>query len=362
MTERILTFTTKEGELKSYPEGLYFHMPFAEYLDLQCLSSSMIKNLLISPTDGWAGSWLNPLREDLQSERKHYEEGKAYHVRILEGKDAFYKQYASDFEDDQDPAMIRGGKEITAALKACGAKSSFDTVYDGALRLKDADPKVRILAIEERAHQDKFPGRKFLPASLVRYIEYAARLIECDPKINHYFIGGHPEVSVLWFDEDYQVWFKARYDYLKVGPAGDLKTFANIMEQNLDRAIKNTMAARRYFIQAALYLNGNDVGKRLAQEGKVFGYTGEARWLEAYSKTPCDRFNWVFQKKGIAPVARGGYITKGSEIHKNGIGKVAEAVETYRRNLEAFGQDMWITSEEPIHFDNSELPSYSENL
>lgn len=346
---------------KCYPEGIHFNMSFDDYLAIPCLSSSGIKNLLISPTDFWANSWMNPLREDLQLKKKHYEDGKAYHKRILEGSIAFYQQYAPDYEDDGG-SMLRTGKEITAALKACGAKSSFDTVLEGAFRLHDADRGARIMALEEDHHRRQYPDREFLAAKLIRYIEYSSRLIECDPQINTYFIGGHPEVTILWYDDDYGAWFKIRFDYLKVGPGCDLKTFANIMEMNLDRAVKNTMASRRYFIQAALYLNGNDRGKEFARDGKVFGFTGEPRWLDAYAKTPCDRFNWVFQKKGIAPVAIGGYITKGSGLHQNGIGKVAEAVETYRKNMETFGTDMWITSTPPIHFDHNEMPAYTENL
>ena len=360
---RPTAITFGEGTtMKTYPEGIYFNMPFDEYLEIPCLSSSGIKNLLISPTDFWANSWMNPLREDLETAKKHYEEGKAYHKRILEGREAFYAQYAPAYEDDGDPLMVRTGKDITAALKACGAKSSFDNVLEGAIRLQDADPKARIMAIEDADHKAQYPNREFLSAKLIRYIEYSTRMIECDPKINTFFIGGHPEVTIIWYDEDYGQWFKIRFDYLKVGPGCDLKTFANIMEQNIDRAIKNTMASRRYFIQAALYLNGNDVGKRFAASGKVFGFDGDPKWLETYAKTPCDRFNWVFQKKGIAPLARGGYITKDSGLHKMGISRVAEAVETYRKNLEAFGTEMWITSEPLIHFNSDELPTYSENM
>ncbi len=359
-TPQALTFG--EGDhMRTYQEGIHFNLSFEDYLAIPCLSSSGIKNLLISPTDFWANSPMNPLREDLQKKKQAYEDGKAYHVRILEGKEAFYAQYAPDWEDDGDPRMLRTGTEISAALKACGAKVS-GTVGECAERLRDADPTARIKHIEAGAHKAKHPDRQFISASLIRYIEYAARLIECDPKINQYFIGGHPEVTILWYDEDYEAWFKIRYDYLKVGPASDLKTFANIMEVNLERAVKNAMWGRRYFIQSALYLNGNDHGKRFAAAGKVFGYTGEQRWLETYAKTPCDRFNWVFQKKGIAPVAVGGYITKGSGLHKEGISRVAEAVETYKRNLEAFGTDMWITSLDPIHFDHNEMPTYAENL
>jgi hypothetical protein len=359
---RPTALTFGEGpNMRTYEEGVYFNMSFEDYLAIPCLSSSGIKNLLVSPTDFWANSWMNPLREDLQTEKQHYEDGKAYHKRILEGREAFYAHYAPAYEDDGDPKMLRTGKDIEAALKGCGAKIS-GTVMEQAIRLKDADPAARIMHIENAAHKAQYKDRDFISAKLIRYIEYSARLIECDPKINTFFIGGHPEVTILWYDDDYGAWFKIRFDYLKVGPGCDLKTFANIMDIEIQRAVKSAMWGRRYFIQAALYLNGNDVGKRFVAEGKVFGYTGEDRWLKTYSATPCDRFNWVFQKKGTAPVAVGGYITKGSGLHKVGIERVAEAVETYRRNTETFGTDMWITSLEPIHFDHNEMPVYTENL
>lgn len=359
---RPTALTWGEGpNMKTIQEGIYFNMPFDEYLAIPCLSSSGIKNLLISPDDFWSNSWMNPDREDLTVAKQHYEEGKAYHKRILEGKEAFYAQYAPAWEDDGDVAILRTGKEIEAALRACGAKIS-GTVGEQAMRLRDADPKVRIKHIEVLDHNAQYKDREFISAKLIRYIEYSTRRIECDPETKTFFIGGHSEVSIIWYDEDYQTWFKIRFDYLKVGPGCDLKTFANIMDQNLDRAVKNTMWGRRYFIQAALYLNGNDYGKQFAASGKVFGYTGDPRWIDVYAKTPCDRFNWVFQKKGIAPVAVPGYITKGSGLHRVGIERVAEAVETYRRCMETFGTGQWLASIKPIHFDHNEMPTYTENL
>lgn len=354
--------TVGEGPtMKTYQEGIYFNMPFEEYLQLPCLSSSGIKNLLISPTDFWANSWMNPLREDLTEEKKHYEDGKAYHKRILEGKEAFYLQYAPDYEDDGGD-MIRTGKEITAALRACGAKITYDNVLEGAQRLKDATPSARIMCLEEHEHRQKFKDRQFISAKLIRYIEYSSRMIECDPRINTFFIGGHPEITILWYDDDYQAWFKIRFDYLKVGPGCDLKTFANPLEQNIDIAIDKAIAGRRYFIQAALYLMGNDIAKGFAADGRVFGFTGDPKWLETYARTPCDRFNFVFQKKGIAPLARGRYITKEGSFYRNGVSKIVEAVDTYHRSLNTFGTDMWLTSVEPTECDSNAMPAYSEYL
>lgn len=362
MTDRVLTFTNKNGELESYKEGIYFSLPFEKYLDIQCLSSSGIKNLLISPTDFWSRSHMNPLGGEWDQESQAKIEGRAYHKRILEGSEEFYRVYAPKYEDDGDPKMIRTIDDMAAHLKKIGLPASFKKKSEGAGRIISADPTARIMYLEEEAHKAKYPDREFISAKTIRYMEFAARLIESDPQINTYFIGGHPEVAVIWYDDDYGAWFKVRFDYLKVGPAGDFKTFANIMEKQIHKAVYNAMASRRYNIQAALYLVGNDVGKRLAGEGKVFGYKGDPKWLEAYSKTPCEEFRYIFQQKGISPVAIGGRLLKNSKIYQDGISKVAEAVETYRKFTEQFGTDMWITSTTPILFDHSELPSYSEDL
>lgn len=360
---RPTALTFGEGpNLKVYQEGIYFNMPFEEYLEIQCLSSSGIKNLLVCETDFWAKSWMNPLGGEYDQETTARLEGRAYHKRILEGSAAFYQAYAADYEDDGDPKMIRSSDDITAAFKIRGFPSSFKNKKEGAGRLISLDPTARIMCLEEAAHQAQYPGREFLSAKLIRYMEFAARLIECDPNINQYFIGGHPEVSVIWYDDDYGAWFKVRFDYLKVGPACDFKTFANIMGKQLEKAVYHAMASHRYNIQAALYLIGNDVGKRLAGAGKVFGYTGDPKWLETYAKTPCEEFRYVFQQKGISPVALGGRLLKNSKIYQDGVSKVAEAVERYRKSMETFGTGMWITSRTPMIFDHSELPSYSEDL
>lgn len=358
---KALTFG--EGvDMKTYEEGIYFNMPFEEYLGIQCLSSSGIKNLLISPTDFWARSYMNPLGGEWDQESQAKIEGRAYHKRILEGKEEFYRVYAPSYEDDGDPKMIRTSDDIKDALAKCGVPVSFKSKADGAARLLGTDPTARIMCLEERAHEAKHPGKEFISAKTVRYMEFAARLIECDPQINTYFIGGHSEVSVIWYDDDYGVWFKIRLDYLKVGPACDFKTFANIMEKSINKAVYNAMASRRYNIQAALYLIGNDVGKRFAAAGKVIGYKGDPKWLDLYADTSCEEFRYVFQQKGISPVAIGGRLLKNSKIYQDGVSKVAEAVETYRKFTEQFGTEMWITSTTPIMFDHSELPSYSEDL
>ena len=102
--------------------GVYFNMSFDEYRAIKCLNASGIKELNISETDFWARSWMNPEADRIDDDTRAKIEGRAYHKRILEGKEAFYKEYALAYEDSGDSMILRGNAEMKTALERIGIK------------------------------------------------------------------------------------------------------------------------------------------------------------------------------------------------------------------------------------------------
>jgi len=102
------------------PVGVYFNMSFDEYLKIPCLNASGIKELNISETDFWSRSWMNPDYDDIDDDSKAKIEGRAYHKRILEGRERFFSEYALEYEDDGNPMVLRSAKEIKEKLDRIG--------------------------------------------------------------------------------------------------------------------------------------------------------------------------------------------------------------------------------------------------
>ena len=90
--------------------GIYFGLSIEEYLKIERLSKSGIKQILISPADFWADSWLNPQPKKLTPDQEKRQAmarllGKAYHTARLEPH-LFHQQYAreisqADFADHE---------------------------------------------------------------------------------------------------------------------------------------------------------------------------------------------------------------------------------------------------------------------
>lgn len=341
--------------------GIYFNMPFDEYLSIPCLNASGIKELNISETDFWARSWMNPDRDDIDEDSKAKIEGRAYHKRILEGKDAFYQEYALEYEDDGDPDILRGNDGMKKALTEMGIKglSGKDAASLDALCQKYL-PQYRTLYGLKKAHEEAANGREMISPKLMRHIEFTAKMVELHPDTKDYFIGGYPEVTIIF--EAFGTTFKIRFDYLKVWEAIDLKTFANQFRSALPIAVRKAFANHKYHIQGTLYLIGLEAAKRYANMGKVYGDAPTKEWLKMFSENPCNEMKYCFIQKGIAPAVIPIVFTKEDKGYQMGLEVISNGVERYKNALNAYGTDYWVSSirEENFHYDES--PSWINDI
>jgi hypothetical protein len=338
-----------------FEPGIHFGLPDEEYHSVPALSNSGIKNLRISTLDFWARSWMNPDKEVETSE--FMEMGKAYHARIVEGREAFLSRYAPMLDVGEYPEAIRTADELRAALADADPKAKKGgTKAELAARLLALRPDAVIWETLEKEHANFHAGKTLLPGKLLARIELAAAMIEKHPVLSKAFSGGHPEVSIFWKDETSGVPMKARLDYLKLGAVVDLKTFSNPQGKPIDKAVAWSIAAGRYHVQVAVYQEAVRAAKGLVLSGAVHG-TVDGGWLQHLATARQPTFLFVFQQTGIAPVARG-YVFPHHLTYDIGVLTMREAQRQFAECVARFGTDPWIDTAEIQTIEDSELPAF----
>jgi hypothetical protein len=337
------------------PDGVYYALPFEDYLAQPRLSASGIKDLGVHPLHFWAHSWMNAERE-AEEDSSFQELGTAYHKRVIEGRAAFEAAYAPYLDEADFPDALRTADDIKQAMRDRGVKPLTGKKDDLIERLLAADPAVQVWDEIVANYRAENPGRRFLSRKALASIEIRARMIEAHPDLSKAFSGGLPEVTVLWTDEETGVPMKARIDYLKARAIVDLKTFSNPMNKPIDRAIIGEIAARRYFIQAALYLDAGNIAAAFIADGRVHDAPHDP---EAPKRIKgADReFLFVFQATGPAPIAKG--VLLPSMIRDFGRGHVRAGIHTFAEHLKHYGSDPWVAPEPIRTPDSTEFPAWT---
>ena len=68
----------------------------------------------------------------------------------------------------------------------------------------------KIYDVEKANYEELHDGKEFLSPDLISKIEISAAMIEKNPELNKCFVGGYPEVTVLWTEDG--VKFKSRFE------------------------------------------------------------------------------------------------------------------------------------------------------
>ena len=343
-------------------DGIYFNMPFEEYLAIPALSASGIKKLCISSMDFWAESWMNPNRPE-RKEAKHFLDGSAYHARILEGAEVFNSLYAPEFDGSEYPDALkstddlkdwlRHAKSMGEDVKLTGNKSFLIE------QIHAIDSDVEIFDALKQGYFEAWAGYEFIDRETMAQIELAAAMIENHPELSKCFQGGYPEVTILWHDSDTGVRMKARIDFLKPRAIVDLKTFANKSGKPIDRAIYTDIAANNYHIQAALYYKAVELAREFVKDGKVYrgGCSVADVWLQSFVETQESHFVFVYQQKGIAPVSRGKIFPK-SMIYDCATYQIRDAIERFVDCQKTYGSMPWVDVQPIEGLDDTGFPAW----
>jgi hypothetical protein len=362
--------------------GIYFGMPADVYHAIPALSSTGLKNLLISAPDFYFNSWLNPLRDEdnEDGESKEWQKfGEASHIRNLEGKTVFDKLYCVEF------LAPEGCLESTADLKGWVSSRGLDMKGLNSSKwikqqwidfVVSIDPNVCIYDIEKDKYWRETGGKIQLSEKELRRIQIAAAMIEKHPELRHAFTGGYPEVTVIWIEECINpitgkielIWFKARFDYLKPRAIVDLKTFTNKRHKPIDMAIHETMAAMKYHIQVGLYTRAAEWASSFARVGitttySVERYGPDQEFLKFLGENVSghDFFN-VWQKKGGAPLARGKKFPRGLNMMACAMGSIDMAVSLYQKYLTEFGDGVWVDKSSITDYEDALFPVYATEI
>ena len=320
---------------------------------LPCRPAALRTCSSLARISGIGRFWLNPDYVDEDSEAKMI--GRAYHKRILEGREAFYAAYAETFSAPS--YALKTIEDMTEALaKVAITLPSKAKKADYLAAVRTNCPDDLVFDDLREQHDARHEGKEFLSHDLIAKIETAAKMIEAHPEISKCFSGGYPEVTVLWTEDDIR--FKARFDYLKPKAIVDLKTFGNFMNKPIDNAIYSSMASGKYHIQAAFYMRAF---KAAQAEAKPADFRGPDDWLLQFTDCEEPGFYFCFQQKGVAPLARAKKFTRGS-LWSCGEVAIEEAIKRFRDNLKQFGDLPWVDTTPIQDFEDGHFPAYTTEL
>lgn len=374
------------------PPGIYFGMPEEEYHALPALSSHGIKHLASSPMLFWArASWLSAKRHKAEAERaleerQHQVVGKAYHCRIMEGRDEFDRRFAIDLSEEECADALVHTDQIKAAITGAGEKPVAkvpDQLPDNGgeymrtakkadwiAQLLDIDPAAKILDVMQERHRAAHQGKNFISREAFEQIEIAAKMIDDDPEVRHAFRDGYPEVVLIWTCPRTGVPMKARVDYLKLRAIVDLKSIANQRERSLEQAIRFEIASYHYNIQPSVYAEGVEIVRRLVKEvGRraihLHNQSGDdaiAEWTLKWAAQTDLEWLWVFQQKGDAPVTRGVFYPLAGTTRMVTDEIVRQQKRRFRQFSETFGTDPWVDVRPIYDLADEDLPASATEI
>lgn len=356
---------TRIPALGALEDGIYFDLPFEEYLAERRFSFHLGKDALISPLTCWANH-IDPTREDKDTTATKL--GRAFHARVLEGEAVFKELFAIKPENDGE--YLDGGDELRARCAELDLKKS-GSIAEMCARILEKDPDAKLWHVVMEAWKEENKGKDVLTAEQWRNIEVPARTIHAHPEMENAFRGGYPEVSIMYTDPESGVQCKNRIDYLKVKSIIELKTFSNQSGLPISKAIARTLTGRKYHMQARMELAAVDHARRFAAKGRVMGDV-DPEWLKAFTETAEHKLIWVFVQQGRVPEIRirrfERYVAGASEgatenlLWTHGWDCAQLAMRTYRECLEFYSDDPsvpWISPEPMRAFADEEFGAWS---
>lgn len=200
-------------------DGIYLNMPEDTYHALPFLSASACKDMYISE-----GQFLANFSGDVKKESDALTKGSAYHKYLLEGAEAFNKDYA--VKPSGMSFATKAGKEWRE--NNIGKKVISSDVFDEILKRS-----------EDLA------------------------------TIEHPIKNGLSEVSVIWTEMygGVEVRCKARIDYMSPSHVFDLKTFCPIKRQPMAQYVNSLAGYDLHIMQVIFY----ERALRKAKDLPIFG-------------------------------------------------------------------------------------------
>lgn len=292
--------------------GIYFDMPLEDYLEIERLSKSGIKQILISPADFWADSWLNPEPEKLTPEQERRRAlarllGKAYHTARLEPW-RFEEDYCreiskADFAEAE--GFLSNATEIEAALADLGqAKRSKDDggVLGQAQRLAAAGYPHPIWHIEQAKWEAEREDRIALAAEDWDQIIIDMARMRSVQEVDQALSNGYAEVVILYDCPDTGLPMKSRLDWLRADGWVEFKSFANPNGKELEHCLIDAVKYSRYYIDVILYHEAVEAIRLQGLQPQLDASGGQRELIAQIQLSPDPLpHRIIFQQKGRAP-------------------------------------------------------------
>lgn len=351
------------GNLAELSDGIYYNMPDETYHAIPRLSASGVKNLLVSPMTFYSRSWMN---KDRVNEGKHFDIGKAYHARILEGRAAFEQRFAFDLDPAEYTGVLAKSDDYKEWIRkyndATGEKVKLSgTNAELIERIHEINPDVPIWEVINREYRAQHPGKTLLSREWANIIERDAAFIEKHPTISACFKGGEPEVTILWTHnveakdgsgEMIAVRMKTRVDRLKAEAIIDFKTYTNTLDKTLTRALAGEVATRRYHIQAAVYYRAIDFAVQKGWIPRCAGAGDEALNPDDDGR----KFVFVFQCKGDDPTPHARVMSRQLQWIDLAMREFDNAALTYDAYMKSHGSEPWMVNTGLEYFADEDFP------
>lgn len=294
-------------------DGIYFDMSFADYLAAPAFGSGLLYDVLVDPLLCWSRSWMNGDKPEEET-KDHLIYGQAFHCRILEGADEFEARfYVAPVKDDY-PDLLVTDADVKKALEEFEEKPRTGNKDVRVAQLRELWPDAPIWdEIVAEAARDA-GDRQAIKGDWAKKFELSAQMIEQNPALLPLVSEGYSEVSLFWHCPLTGIPKKARMDKLQLAGIVDVKTFANMQERSLRRAIPKAISDNGYPFQMMHYLEGAAVVRsivRAAGEDAIgsnphttlLPQMDERRdWCKQWAAAEVpDTWTWLFIQKGDAP-------------------------------------------------------------
>lgn len=305
--------TTPEASTE-LADGVYFDRTDEQYHKIERYSASGIKSTLVSIPTFWAGSWMNPDKEDREDDTLARQLGRAYHAAIFE-PETLADRFAGAPDLSQYENLLTSDAAVCAELKALGQtqKKAGESAVMRAFRLKDLEPKFNFASIILGEWREGLDQQVEIAPQYWNQIQEDLQRIADNPEIYDLVTGGFSEVTILWTCPDSGIKMKARIDKLKKDCFVDLKSFANALRKPTEKLITEQVMYNGYYLSMRVYqhaiamiarldlkiMDEPDVGSK-SDNGEV--KQQQNNLIDALKKRTTPLQPWLFfQEKGGIP-------------------------------------------------------------
>ena len=364
-------------ELKQYPDGIYFDMPFKVYAGQNRLSTTAIGKLnkgplvyyedVIAPTleDGYdAEAVIEEMTQSLA-------EGRAWHDMTIEGSAVFWQRNAkafeqSEWEKEHKVKLLKMKDDYVDACKKHGLNEK-GTMKVLKSQLKEAGADVLFLDEVKSNYEKSNEGKYLLTEKQLNEIERAGEISDQYGIRENWLFGGFPEVSILFTADGIK--YKIRVDYLCPDMQVEYKTFANKYSKPIDEAVPAQIHDQGYLTGAFLYQEGVKKARGMLKDDLSCAHglpeTQESvDWIDEFisgGDGGKHKYWFLFQQRGkynhmVArelPSHDNGRITS---MYRTGQLRAMRAAKHYHWYMENNGlEKRWLPPLNPKAFDDSDF-------